>query len=137
MFQLLLEHLFLVTCSFNDILWITCSATATFHHIKNYWLIMWKYIRLKVSTRKLPEKKHFIRISLFWSTNKVQQFFFQKIKRGKPKIVTKFLLFWKIILLNISIWLFSIANGTACIICLTAIVKMCSISCSSLIHKYA
>ena len=36
-----------------------------------------------------------------------------------------------------SVWLFSIANVKACIIYLTAIVKMRSISCLSLIHKHA
>ena len=61
----------------------------------------------------LPKKK-------MWETQKNNQ------------ISRNFLLFWKVILFNISIWLFSIDNAKACIICLTAIVKMCSISCLTL-----
>ena len=96
---------------------------------------MWKHIRLEASTfhssklmKKLLGKANFIYISLFWSTSKVQKFFFQKGKWGKPKLITTFPPFWNVIQLNISIWLFLIADPKAFIIRLTAIVKMCSIS---------
>ena len=92
-----------------------------FHFQTNLHLYSWnKHIRNE--TTFLPEKRHFIYISLQWTTNKVQRFSFQKAKWGKPKIITRFPPFL-IILLNVSIWLFLIANGKACIICRTAIVK--------------
>ena len=49
-----------------------------------------------------------------WSTNKVRRFFFQKTNWRKSKIITKLLPFF-VILLNISILLFLIANTKACI----------------------
>ena len=86
-------------------------------------------VELKGSTRKLLDNKKIIHISLLWRTNKVQRFLFQKTKWRKPNIIMKFSLFWKAVLLKISIWLFSFVNAKACIIYLTAIIKMCSISC--------
>ena len=62
---------------------------------------------------KLPEKKNYIYTSLYEAQIK---------SRGFSS--------WKqIFLLNISIRLFLIADAKTRIICLTAIVKMCSISC--------
>ena len=96
---------------------------------------MWKHIRLEASTfhssklmKKLLGKANFIYISLFWSTSKVQKFFFQKGKWGKPKLITTFPPFLKRNSAEHQYLTILIADPKAFIIRLTAIVKMCSIS---------
>ena len=102
-----------------------------------FWLMGQK--QCIVLIKKEKEDKSFVSITLLWSASNVQRFSTHKIRQRKPPAITKFNPFLNGHLSE-NQYLMPILINFKCIVCLTTIVKMCSVSCffirlSSLFHK--